>query len=195
MFRPDSTPLGQPALVLNKSWAVVNVTTVKRAFGLLYCGRARVIAPDTFKIHDFESWTQVPVNGDPVVRTVSFPIRTPQVIVLKSYDSMPVKDLPFSRRNIYRRDNYTCQYCGRRCRTEDLTIDHVVPRSRGGTTSWDNCVCACSRCNARKGSRLPEMAGMRLRSRPSRPNWHPDFSLAGKRDLPPAWKNFIRSNN
>ena len=94
----------------------------------------------------------------------------PEVIVLKTYDRLPTNSVTFSRRNIFKRDRFTCQFCGRQPGSEALTIDHVVPRSQGGTSTWENCVLACIDCNARKADRTPEQARMPLRHAPIRPD-------------------------
>lgn len=185
------TLLEERTLVLNRSWAVVNVTTVRRALALVYQRVARVIATDTYETHDFDSWAAVSASrGGPCVRTVMLQIRIPEVIVLLAYDAFPVKHVPFSRRNLFRRDNYTCQYCGHRRRGEDLTIDHIIPRSRGGRSGWENCVLACVDCNVRKGDRIPLQAGLRLVRAPRRPSWSPYLSLTlgTKKE---SWEKFV----
>lgn len=184
-------PLEGATLVLNRSWAVIHTTTVKRALTLTINRVAKIIAPDTFEAHDFESWSQLSVRHDePAVRTVSLQIKVPEVIVLSSYDSMPRKEVPFTRRNLYKRDAFTCQYCGKRMAAEDLSIDHVEPKSRGGKTSWTNCVLACIRCNVRKSNRTPAEAHMALMTKPVRPRWEPTLSIpVGKRRV--SWSKFI----
>ena len=97
--------------------------------------------------------------------------------------------MTFSRRNVAKRDHYVCQYCGAQPGAESITIDHVLPRSQGGTSTWTNCVAACSRCNARKGDRTPEQAGMRLRRRPARPEWKPFYAAHGARVE--SWARFL----
>ncbi len=190
MATTGETLLDQATLVLNKSWTAVNVTTVRRAICLVYLGQAKIIAPETFEVHDFESWIRADGDGThPVLSTVNFKFRVPEVIVLQRYNSVPSKEVPFSRKNVYRRDNYTCQYCGKRFRAEELTIDHVIPRSRGGRTSWENCVLACVRCNLRKGDRTLEEAGMTLLRKPSKPKWNPNLVVRGGA-FPPSWRGF-----
>ena len=184
--------LDRATLVLNRSWTAVNVTTARRALCLVYLGQAKIIAPETFEVHDFDSWIRADGDGThPVIRAVSFKFRLPEVIVLQTYDSIPCKEVPFSRRNIYRRDNYTCQYCGKRFHAEDLTIDHVIPKSRGGKTTWENCVLACAACNLRKGDRTLEEAGMALLGKPAKPSWNPNLLVRGG-PLPLSWKGFLR---
>ena len=119
--------------------------------------------------------------------------RVPEVVALQHYDRVPLAVVTFSRRNVAKRDHYTCQYCGAQPGVEALTIDHVVPRSQGGQSSWTNCVAACVQCNVRKADRTPEQAGMRLRKSPARPDWKPLYSLHGTGHGPSieSWKPFL----
>ena len=183
--------LDDATLVLNRSWVVIHTTSVRRALTLAVNRVAKILAPDTFEVHDFESWTQLSVrNDEPSVRTVSLHIKVPEIIVLSAYDAIPKKEVPFTRRNLYKRDHLTCQYRGGRSTTEALSIDHVVPSSRGGKTTWQNCVLACVKCNVRKGNRTPAEAGMKLLAPPRRPRWEPTLSIPiAKRRV--SWKQFI----
>jgi len=183
--------LDEKTLVLNRSWRAIHVTTVRRAISLVYQRVAKIIAPETFESHDFESWRELGVaRGERFIRAVSFNIRVPEVIMLIAYDAVPRKEVPFSRRNIYRRDNFMCQYCGKRFATEDLSVDHVIPRSRGGKSTWANCVLACLECNIRKGNRTLDEADMSLIRQPHKPRWAPYLTLTlGYRKH--AWDRFI----
>jgi len=190
---PTPGLLGEPTLVLNRSWMAITTTTVRRALSLLFQDSAHAVCPRTFEVHDFTSWASLEVNGDPFIRTVRTPLRLPEVIVLRSYDALPLRTVAFSRRNLYRRDSFMCQYCGLRPGADELTIDHVVPRSRGGRTSWDNCVLACVECNKRKANRPPEEAGMRLVRQPVAPQWSWDVELGpSRRD---SWEGFLPRRN
>jgi len=183
--------LDERTLVLNRSWLAITTTTVRRALTLVYGEAAQVICPETYEVHDFESWMERGVrNGDACVRTVRAPIPVPEIIVLSRYDKVPRRRVAFSRRNLYRRDNYTCHYCGRRPTHGRLTIDHVVPRSQGGRTSWENCVLACEECNKRKSDRSAVEAGMALLTRPRAPDWSWDVELSRGARLP-SWERFL----
>ena len=118
----------------------------------------------------------------------------PEVIHLEGYDRIPIYEAPFTRRNLYHRDNYTCQYCGARLPAERLSIDHVRPRSKGGKTTWDNCVLACVRCNTRKADRSLKEARLRLMRPPMRPRWSPYLSVANEKQLP-SWRRFLREHD
>jgi 5-methylcytosine-specific restriction endonuclease McrA len=163
--------LSSAVLVLNRSYQPVHVTTAKRALGLLYAGVVRVIDRE-FQTFDFESWASLgAAAGSELVRTPTRVIAVPRVVVLQMFDRVPRVKVRFSRLNIYTRDDDTCQYCGARRPRPGLNLDHVVPRSQGGRTTWENVVCCCYECNLRKGGRTPAQAGMRLRRAPTRPVW------------------------
>jgi 5-methylcytosine-specific restriction endonuclease McrA len=167
--------LTSPVLVLNRYFVPITVTSVKRAFIMLYCGAAKAVGGN-YETFDFESWSQISAmkekEGD-AIRTVSRVIRIPRVIVILRYDRMLRKEVKFNRINIFRRDGDCCQYCGERLPRSELTIDHVIPRSLGGKSTWENVVCCCIDCNRRKGGRNPEDARMRLINKPKRPLWSP----------------------
>ena len=187
----ESVILNESALVLNKNWVAIDVTTVRGALVALYQRAARVVEPTDYSIHDFDSWASLRVDEDqPFVRTVSLRIRVPEIILLTRYGKVPRKTVTFSRRNLYRRDQYRCQYCGARPGTEELSIDHIVPRSRGGRSTWENCVLSCVRCNARKSNRILDETGLRLLRRPYKPKWTPYLHVPiGKRKT--SWEQFI----
>lgn len=177
-------------LVLNRVYQPVHITSVRRAFTLLYQGVAKAL-DEQFQLFDFESWSALAAAGQDSVGTVGRRIRVPRVIVLLAYEHLPRARVRFSRFNIYARDENTCQYCGRRFRRAELNLDHVVPRSRGGSTTWENVVCSCVRCNLRKGGRTPEEAGMRLLRQPTRPRWTPTFRSRARRALYREWRPFL----
>lgn len=188
--------LDRQVLVLNRLWQAVNICTVRRAFTLLFQGHAQVVLADAqsnFFTHDFASWRDLSLREpEPeMVHTISLKIRIPRIIVLMLFDRMPQKEVKFTRHNIFERDHNTCQYCGKIFDRRDLNLDHVLPRERGGQTSWENIVCSCIPCNTRKGNRLPHEAGMHLIRKPKRPKWRPfvNFSFCG--DHHESWRHFI----
>ncbi len=178
--------LQQPALVLNRRWQPVGVTTVARALLKVWNEAAHIIDTQHYRLYTWSEWVaREPVAHEPCIRTPRLRFGVPEVVTLTTYDRLPVRQVPFSRRNVFKRDCFTCQYCGTQPDGEALTIDHVCPRAQGGGSSWENCVLACGPCNARKANRTPEQAGMRLRKRPVQPRWHPRYSsLAVRAD---AW--------
>lgn len=193
VFREDVIVLvlDEPTLVLNRNWLPIRVCSARRALTLLFKDLARALRTDSYSLYDFQSWADLRVpDGYPVVNTVSLRIPIPEVIVLRACDRFARPRVVFSRRNLFRRDRNTCQYCGKKFPTESLSIDHVVPRSLGGRSSWVNCVVACRRCNARKGNRALEAAGMRLQRPPREPPPQLAFALPlGRRKA--SWDHFV----
>ncbi|MEP6769546.1 MAG: HNH endonuclease [Acidobacteriota bacterium] len=182
--------LESQVLVLNRVFQAVQVTTVRKAFSLFYKGHVRAVLED-YSTWDFENWCDIPVQPhDEVVMTPSSAIRVPRVVALKDFDRLPRQDVKFSRHNIYLRDGSRCQYCGHKFPSAELSLDHVVPLSRGGMSSWENVVCACLACNVRKGNRTPHEAGIRLIQPPRKPRWHP-VGHFGASKFHPAWRNFL----
>jgi len=184
--------LNRSVLVLNRNWIAVQICDARRALILLYQDMARVVTED-YETLDFRSWRDLSRAADDgeFIHTPNFRLMIPQVIKLVFYNRFPPLHVKFSRRNIYQRDQSTCQYCGAQPPREEMTIDHIVPRSRGGKSAWENVVLACSHCNTRKGNRLLHECGMSLRRKPRRPHWllgaRPDFT-ADHRSL---WQRFI----
>ena len=164
-------------LVLNRSYMPIHVTTARRAFSLLYQGLARAIDKH-YQTFDFESWSELAIEAhDQTIGLVDRVVKIPKVIVLIAFDRMPRRHVRFSRHNIYARDNNTCQYCGVQHPRSELNLDHVIPRSLGGTSTWENIVCSCLACNRRKGGMTPQEAGLRLLRPARRPKWTPMMGL------------------
>lgn len=168
----------EQVLLLNLSYEPLKVINWKKAITLLCLGKVEVI----------EEYGRE-------IRSVSVTIPLPSVVRLLKMVKRPPRPVRFSRRNIYARDRYRCQYCGKRKATEDLTYDHVLPRSQGGRTEWENIVTCCVGCNRRKGGRTPEEAGMRLIRKPSRPTWIPAVKITiGVKDIPSTWRDYLYWN-
>ena len=192
--------LDASVLVLNKGYMAVHIIPVRRAFCLLFKELAEVITLDDgrYLSHDFDSWRAVSEArarfkdpDDDFIRTIHFEIQVPRVIRLLTYDRLPRTRVKFNRRNIFARDGNRCQYCGRKFPTGELSLDHVMPRSRGGGTDWENIVCACVRCNVRKGGRTPAEAGMRLTKPPIKPRTSPTLGLKLASRKYQSWKTFL----
>jgi len=185
----------QLVLVLNRLWQAINVCTAERALTLLYSGHAQVVCEDggNFNTFSFPQWCDFSdgYDGDEVVNTISFRIRIPRVILLLFFDRLPNKEVKFTRHNVFERDKNTCQYCGKKFDRKDLNIDHVIPRHRGGLTTWTNVVCSCVDCNRRKGGRTPRQARMRLFRAPSRPRWTPIVGMVPPGQTHPEWGPFL----
>lgn len=186
-------------LVLNRNWQAVNIVGVRRAFGLLWQDHARAL--DTFS-GDFvplsaAEWLEFSMRsgalppGAEYVRTIRSHIILPKILLLRDFDRLPVSEVKFNRQTVFERDNYTCQYSGRVCKPQDLTLDHVIPRDRGGRTSWENIVTCARDVNVRKGNRLPHEVGLRLVRKPHRPRWRPFAAAAAGSDIDAAWVHFL----
>lgn len=157
-----------------------------------YSGVAKAVGSD-YETFDFDSWSQISAmkNGEDVVRTVSTIYRTPRVILLVRYEGLIRKEAKFNRLNIFRRDSGMCQYCRKKFSRAELTIDHVIPRSQGGRSVWDNVVCCCVDCNRKKGGRTPEQARMKLRTKPRKPVWDPFSNVYIKAVRYKEWEPFL----
>ena len=188
--------LETPVLVLNRLWQAVNTCSAKRAFTLLYQGHAQVVstAPGNELVtHDFASWQDFS-NENPdreMVQTISMRIRIPRIIVLLMFERLPKKEVKFTRHNVFERDANTCQYCGVVFSRDSLNLDNIMPRDRGGQTTWENIVCSCIPCNTRKGNRLPHEARMALIRKPKRPKWRPFIHISVSTNPHDSWKHFL----
>ena len=197
--------LSASTLVLNRSWLAVQVCSVKRAISLVYSGHAKVVDQD-FQSYTFDDWSEVSqqmveVNADEFICSPSLKIKVPRIIVLMLYDKLPKRTVSFSRKNIFERDKYQCQYCGIKppskrealkwIEDKALTFDHILPRSRGGRTTWDNIVTACFKCNAKKGNRSLRELGWKLKKQPKQPAWHPALNIPLKMVPHKEWANFL----
>jgi 5-methylcytosine-specific restriction endonuclease McrA len=188
--------LDRQVLVLNRLWQAINVCSVRRAFTLLCQGHAQVVNADgqnNFFTHDFASWHEFSQREPEaeMVNTISFKIRIPRVIVLMLFDRMPKKEVKFTRHNIFERDKNTCQYCGKVFDRRDLNLDHVIPRDKGGATTWENIVCSCIACNTRKGNRLTHQVNMHLIKKPVRPKWRPFVHITFDSQVHDSWRHFV----
>ncbi len=161
-------------LVLNASYEPLSVVSLRRAIILLLKDKAELLEATEQRI-----------------RSAGMSVPVPLVIRLVYYVQVPARmNIPLSRRTVLLRDNYTCQYCGAQPAKSNLTIDHIIPRVRNGGTTWENVVCACKACNQRKGSRLPEEAGMHLLSSPRRPRYVA-MVLLGQQPASEVWGKYI----
>lgn len=195
-----ASSLNAHVLVLNRLWMAVRVTDARRAFSLLVRDLAEVVHVDEgqYTSFDFESWAELSTVRDRFesqhyewVRTVRMHLAVPKVIRLLGYDRLPRQEVKLNRRNIFARDRNVCQYCGKHFPTSELSLDHVLPRSQGGTSLWENLVCCCVHCNTRKGGRTPDQARMTLVRRPIRPKRNPVISLRLGSDKYASWRTFL----
>lgn len=198
--------LDSSVLVLNRQYMAVHVVDVRRAFGLLIRELAEVIHIEDgqYANYDFDSWREISElkaefseleedeeDHTDWIKSVNFAIQAPRVLRLLYYDRVPRQRVRLNRRNLFARDENRCQYCGERFVTSELSIDHVVPSCRGGQTTWENVVCACVRCNVRKGGRTPAEAHMKLVKAPVRPKRSPLLSVKLGNPKYASWKTFV----
>ena len=196
--------LSSSVLVLNRLYMAIRVISARRAFCLLYNQSAEVIHVEDgrFANYDFDSWRELSElrvddkqPNEDWVRAVSFEIQVPRVIRLNRFDRVPRQSISLNRRNLFARDEHRCQYCGKRLPTSQLSLDHVVPRSRGGETTWENVVCCCLRCNTRKGGRTPQEARMNLLRPPAKPAQSPLLALKLNNPKYATWRAFIPTSS
>jgi len=192
------TGLKYRVLVLNRLWQAVNIVGVPRAFSLLLQDHAQVIhtGDGSFRMMDSTAWLvlseeEAPDDSEAYITTVRMRIRVPKVLLLREYSQLPVQEVKFTRENLFERDDYRCQYCGNSFDAEHLNMDHVIPRDKGGRTSWENIVTSCIKCNSRKANRLPHQADMHLIRKPERPRWRPFVSSLIGQDYDAEWDHFI----
>jgi 5-methylcytosine-specific restriction endonuclease McrA len=156
--------MSQEVLVLNSDYEPLNVCNLRRAIILVYLGKADILH------------SRIDQNGRAIMTSAEgASIDAPSVVRLRHHVKRPLPELKLSRRSVFARDNYTCQYCG--ATGKDLTIDHVIPKRHGGGMHWDNLVTCCRRCNTKKGDKSPEKVGLKLMRQPRRPRYTPYISL------------------
>lgn len=170
--------LSSPTLVLNKSWVAIRIEPAKKSLSKVFKDRAQLMDEKDFMLYDWDSWFDL------------FGLRIPEVIVLNKYNKIPRTSIKLTRKNLMIRDNFTDQYTGEKLDPRDATIDHVIPRSRGGKNTWDNVVLCHQKVNEKKGDKTPEEAGYILLKKPVRPQWNPLYSKIVSR-RPESWEKFI----
>ncbi len=195
-----SSALGCSVLVLNRFYMAIRVVNVRRALTLLYRGCSEVITIEdgNYCNYDFDQWCELSQlfslekqPNEDYVQAVNFELQVPRIIRLTRYDKLPRTTTRFNRRNVFARDDYRCQYCGQERPTSLLSLDHVVPRSHGGGSSWENIITSCLPCNSRKGGRTPVQAGMKLLSVPARPTSNSSFKVKIDDPRYDAWRTFV----
>ena len=168
----------EQVLLLNITYEPLRIINWKKAITLLCLGKVEIIEEYNREIH-----------------AISFTVKLPSVIRLLHIVRRPNGPVKFSRQNIYARDRYKCQYCGDRFSSEDLTYDHILPRSRGGRTAWENIVTCCIECNRKKGGRTPREACMKLIRKPSCPKWIPAIRVTIVfKEVPESWRDYLYWN-
>lgn len=183
-------------LVLNKNWTPVGTITLQDAITKVFSTyddgtpKARIIEPETFQLFTWEDWSKLrPLATDEKIAASNMFFKIPEIILLSKFEKLPKPKVHFSRRTLYKRDRMMCQYCGSTPGSEELTIDHVLPRAQGGLTTWENCVLACVDCNRTKANRTPKQANMMLRTVPKKPD--PKFFRFDTIKPVKSWETFL----
>lgn len=166
-------------LVLNKNWRPIGTVSLEDAICKVFSTyddgtpKARIIEPESYQTFTWDDWSKLkPTMDDEKIAASNTFFKVPEIILLSRYERLPKPKVHFSRRTLYKRDKMQCQYCSCRPGSEELTIDHVIPRAQGGGTTWENCVLACVSCNRKKADKTPKQAGMKLLKEPKRPETH-----------------------
>lgn len=162
-------------LLLSASYEPIRVISWQNAVGLFFLGKVEIIE-----------------EYDHQIRSVSMAIKAPAVVRLLRFFRAGRRSPPLSRANVLARDGFRCQYCSQELTTKEATLDHVVPRSQGGKTTWENIVCSCAACNRKKGGRTPKEAHMKLLSKPVKPDWLPVLNIRLHGKVPHAWHIFLQ---
>lgn len=184
----------QTVLVLNRSWQAINTRSPIEAISQAAAGAATLldISGESMIPVKWEDWINLPIrDGDTAIHTSSRAIRIPTVVVLCNYSKVPKKRPRLTSRTIWERDQGMCQYTGRKLSRSEANIDHVLPRSRGGGTTWKNCVLADKKINSRKADKLPSEAGLHLIRTPSEPREVPVTVMIRNQFEIPDWDHFL----
>lgn len=199
--------LNSSVLVLNRHYMALRVITARRAFILLYREAAEVIDIEEgrFCNYGFDAWCELSQlrsedrqHHDDWIRAVHFDIQVPRIVRLVRFDKQYTATVRLNRRTLFARDGHRCQYCGQSLPPSQLSLDHVVPRSKGGPTTWENVVASCIKCNTKKGGRTPQEARMDLQTEPGRPSQNPILTVKLENPKYESWKTFLpksRGNN
>lgn len=172
----------------------IRIASVRRCLNMIFADKASIVDPADYAIYSWLEWVEMDTKGDEyVLTTTRSNVKIPEVVVLSRYDKVFTKNLRLTKRNIYIRDRYKCQYTGKQLNFDEANIDHVIPRAKGGRNTWDNMVVCTKEINSIKGDRTPEEAGLKLIKKPVKPS--PDVPhrlFDPKFNMPDSWRKFIK---
>tara|TARA_Y100000034_G_C6791031_1_gene354174 strand:+ start:363 stop:959 length:597 start_codon:yes stop_codon:yes gene_type:complete len=188
--KKTTTLKNRNVLILNKSWLPVGVISLRNAFCKLFSERARAINHYNYNLYDFNEWITIRDIRLKYIIGCSVEVPVPEIIVSTFYDSVPSFAARVSRRNILKRDKYTCQYSGRKLSLKEATIDHIVPRSKGGQDSWFNCVASSFKINNKKSNSPLEDTNLSLIKKPTKPKDDFMFKISDFH-LPESWRHYF----
>jgi len=194
--------LDNHCLVLNKLWSVTATTTIREGLVMISRGSAKGLCLETFNTYTWEDWIDTESKNAPKVnayiKTPSINVPAPEVIILTNYDKITFKKVRLTKRGIFKRDQYQCQYCHGIFTDRELTLDHVVPKSRfnrdsGSPSTWENLVTACKNCNNKKADFLISEIGFKLLKQPKAPPPRIMISIEGG-NVPESWGQFLKNS-
>jgi 5-methylcytosine-specific restriction endonuclease McrA len=177
-------------LMLNKSFIPIKVINIKKAICLLYNNKAKVLEAESYNVYEWEDWTKLYLEKYKKIKTSSFELCVPEIIILKNYDKVERKRIMPNKKNIYKRDKGLCQYCGKFLSSQESTIDHINPKSKNGKFTWDNCVISCVKCNLKKSNYDLKEVGMKLMKKPETPNFEKINFCFLNSEVPKSWHLF-----
>lgn len=183
-------------LVLNRNWQAIDVKSPADALSMMYTDNATgldILGKDHMIPYRWKDWVKLPFDSEcDYIKTINGGIKIPKIIVLCKFDKVPIKRPKFSLTGVWDRDNGVCQYTGRKLSKNEGNVDHIIPKSRGGRSNWDNCVLSHKDINARKADRTPEEAGLKLLKKPTVPKQLPTtFYIKNKHNIP-EWDMFLK---
>jgi len=184
--------LNKPVLILNKSWIPIRIKTVKSAIIMSYRDKATIVDPVNYNTYSWSKWIQLAVLKDEdCIHSANQNIKIPEIIILSKYNKVPQYDVKLTKRNIFLRDNFKCQYTGKKVNSTNGDIDHIMPISRGGKTTWDNLVVTFKDINRKKSNKTLQEAGLKLNKMPIKPTTQ---ALMRNRvsDYPESWQKFFK---
>lgn len=187
--------LNEPVLILNKNWCPVETCTVRDAFCHVCSNRARFLTADTYALKTFDEWAQLSAKDKNCIRTAHLYLEVPEIIIISTdggLSRVENREIIFSKENLLRRDNFTCQYCGKKLERKTATIEHVTPCAKGGLSTWTNCILACLECNQTKGNKYLHESDQKLLKAPYVPKWSPVFRVP-EHKRKKSWIPFIKN--
>jgi 5-methylcytosine-specific restriction endonuclease McrA len=186
-----TSKLSEQVLVLNKNWLAIRVRNAKKAIMLLSRDRACVVDTNDYSIYKWDDWINLPCEEGEGISTTRGEIKVPSVILLTVYGKIPKSAPRLTKKNLFIRDGYTCQYTGKKVSTKDADIDHIIPSSRNGKNSWDNMVVCSKKVNRMKADKTLVEAGLKLIKKPKKPSGT-NLMLDPRIEIPEAWSKFIK---
>jgi len=184
--------LNQPVLVLNKMWMAINVVPAIKAFSYLFADKATVVNPEDYAVYNWEQWLKYPIkDGDVIAHTGHYGVIIPDVVVLLRYDKAFRKEFTCTKRNIYIRDGFRCQYTGKKGNHSNMNIDHIVPLNKGGRSTWENMVVCDKKINSKKADKTLKETGLKLIRKPKKLESN-SIVIHPKMTIKESWKKFIK---